>query len=300
MADFGDHICRLSVIKYILEQYPHVLLHTWVPDFFVDYVKYCFPKLDVQPYSAAKEKYNSKLTGIKGGGWEHTSIKTHLIDHAFHVLVDRQVGIEHKNYVQINTESIDISKFDLPKDYVVIPTGFTAAVREFSAPVVDGIVDYLLSKSLTPVFLGNKQAITGNGLNIDATFRCDYSKGIDLIGKTSLLEAHHILSKSKAAVGLDNGLLHVAGMTQIPIVMGLTTLIPEHRLPYRNNILGWNTYVVQPPASLKCRGCQSNFNFVYEHDFRTCFYVNIKLDTKIRCVEQLTAALFIEQMEKFL
>ncbi len=112
-------------------------------------------------------------------------------------------------------------------------------------------------------------------MGITGNFKADYTKGINLIDKTSLFEAHSIMANSAAVLGLDNGLLHLACMSSTAkLVYGFTTVEPRHRLPYRNDIQGYNCLVVMPTKEeLSCIGCQSNMNFANTtHCFTTCFY----------------------------
>lgn len=299
----GDHICNMPAIWYAYTQYPHIVPHLWVPDFFLDLAKNLLPGVIIKPFSRQKE-YNDKMPGKQIYSQQHTSMSTHLVDTAFHMLLDKSVDIEHKNYRLLNLDKISIKKFTLPEKYVVVTTGFTAEVREMLPNVVNSVSAYIKEKGYTPVFLGSHVAKVGTTMvnDIKGTFKADvnYNAGIDLIDKTTLLEAGKIISGAKCIVGLDSGLLHLAGCTDTPIVASFTSVKPEHRLPYRKNQLGWNCYPIEPPATLACRGCQSNWEFIFTHDYRKCFYVENKLDTEIQCVKSLTSDLYIEQLEKIL
>lgn len=292
----GDHVCRLSAIKYIVEQYPHVNLTVWCPKFFVEFAKKAVPKANWQPYKDNILTSMSRPLISAGSNAGVSSMGMHLVDHAFATIVDRQVSIEHKNYVQVDNSNVDLSKFNLPKPYVVVTTGYTAKVRELIPSVVNEIVAYIKSRNYNVVFLGNRNAVIGSKAKpIQGQFsnEINYSEGLDLRDKTSLIEAQAIIAQSKTIVGLDNGLLHLAGTSNIPIVFGFTTVLPEHRVPYRNNQLGWNTYVVTPPESLSCRGCQSKMNFVYD-DFRFCRYKDYK------CTKEADSSPYIEHLKDIL
>ncbi len=108
------------------------------------------------------------------------------------------------------------------------------------------------------------------------------------------------MSKAKAVVGVDNGLLHVAGCTGVAIVGGFTTVRPEIRMPIRHNILGWNYHAVIPDKSLDCSFCQQDTNFLYGHDYRKCWYKEKKERTEILCIKQLTADKFKTILESIL
>jgi len=69
-------------------------------------------------------------------------------------------------------------------------------------------------------------------------------------------------------IGLDNGLIHLAGMTDVPIVAGYTTVDPYYRVPYRHGVKGWNCYVVEPTS--ECRYCQTEHFETYGINFLEC------------------------------
>lgn len=292
----GDQICRMSAIRHMHDHNLHCTFYVWVPDYFVDLARHLAPDITIGSFTDAKTKYDATIPGRQTNVKNIHNLACHLVDHAFHVLACREVDIYHKNYLQLSTKGIYVHDFKLPEKYVVITTGFTANVREMIPSVVNELSDYILKKGYTPVFLGSKQVPTGAEHVIEGTFKeeIDYCKGISLIDKTTLLQTGRIISESAAIVGLDNGLLHLAGCTKVPIVMGFTTVKPEHRVPYRNSELGWNVYPVVPPETLKCRFCQSNWDFLYDHDFRECFY----RDTM--CKFLLTSDRYIEKLEQIL
>lgn len=293
----GDNIARMSAMKYIQTHYSHVTPYLYVPDYFLQLGRNLIPDMIIRPFSKGNKKFNATWPGRQTAIRQHDTLATHLVDHGFHVLSDRQVDIEHKNYLKLNLERINIDKFKLPKEYIVITTGFTAPIREFKPEKVNAIVKYLNEKQMVVVFLGSYQTKVGyNVENIKGNFNeeIDYSKGIDLINKTSLLEAGKIIARSKGIVGVDNGLLHLAGCTEVPIIAGFTSVEPKYRLPYRHNQLGWNCYVVVPPESCKERFFQSNWDFVYDHDFRTCYYGDYEM------VKSLPTEDFIKHLEKIL
>jgi ADP-heptose:LPS heptosyltransferase len=230
----------------------------------------------------------------------YNNLSTHLTDHAFRILCLQEVDPIHKNYLPINTKSVSIKRFALPENYVVISTGYTAKVREMRPEVVNGLVDYLVSRNYKPVFLGKKTTYAGNGFAIEGVFSEEirFEDGLDLRDQTTLLESVQIIDGAAAIVGLDNGLLHLAATTDVPIVGGFTSVDPDHRLPYRHSELGWNYYPVSLTSEeLSCIHCQSNCVFTLNHpegDFRYCMYDDYK------CTEMLGAEKYIEKLEEIL
>lgn len=302
-VDFGDNLARMSAIKYIKETWKHVTMNLIVPDYFYDVAKNLVPGITVGKFSDGPKYWANGLPAVQTQN-SHDGLRTHLVDHSFSVLANKQVEIEYKNYCKLNTKDIDITKFNLPEKYVVVTTGFTAEVREMKAQVVNEVASYIKSKGYEVVFLGSKASSTGlvsqkilvGNFNSDI----DYSVGIDLINKTTLLEAGKVIGQAKSIVGVDNGLLHLAGCTDTHIIVAFTNVAPELRLPYRNNQLGWNCTAIVPEKSLKCRFCQSNWGFDLKTNFTKCYYKENKMDTTIKCVDSMTSSKFIEALEKVL
>lgn len=294
----GDLIAALVAVDYVHNTYKHVKLHVWVPDYALSLVSMALPKVKVNNFTTAKRKYDaSKPTINTRWNGRSSPMKRHLVDYAFEVLCDEAPTIDKKNYLRIDTSKVKVTHFDLPEKYVVMTTGFTAPNREFLSQYINEVVAYIKSKGYYVVFLGKTQTATGTKHMIKGNFsdEIQYNEGLNLIDKTSLLEAMKICGDAKAVVGLDNGLLHIAGCTDVAIVGGFTNCDPKTRMPFRNNELGWNFYpVVPPPLKKSCNFCQTRLNFVYGHDFKECYYKNMN------CLESLEPKLYIEQLEKIL
>lgn len=290
----GDLIAHLPAVKYILDHHPQILAELWVHDYGVDLCKKLFqdyPHCKVKGLSK-KDQYKNNQMARSPYAHKISNLSCHLVEHGFYTMVHTSVEDRHKNYLQM--EPIDVSGFNLPEKYVVVTTGFTSLTRQWKKESIDETVDYIILKGYTPVFIGKANTATGTDHVITGNFDADYTKGIDLINSTSLFEAHGIMANAKCVIGLDNGLCHLAAMSKVPIVMGFTSVEPRHRLPYRDNILGKDCYVVKP-KDLKCFGCQSNFNFAdNSHDFKYCYYDDYK------CIDLMTSDLWIEQLEKLL
>lgn len=293
--DLGDLISQLPAIKFILENHQQHLYNLWVHDYGTPICKKLFghyPNVKIRGVGQNKKEYNDKLPARSPYAHKVGNLASHLTEHAFYTLLGRSVEDQYKNYLQL--DPIDVSHFNLPEKYVCITTGFTSKTRQWLDEYVNGVVDYVLGEGYTPVFLGKSYVQSTETVAIKGKFTADYSKGVNLIDKTNLFEAHSIMTKSSCVVGLDNGLLHLSCMSNVPSVWGFTTVDPNHRLPYRENTLGWNTYTVTPDSkTLACTFCQSNMSFA-SHDFTDCFYKDFK------CLQELTIEKWIEQLDKIL
>lgn len=300
----GDHVAALPSVLSASKQNVNITL--FVPDFFIDFAKDMLPNIQVLGFKDV-EKRDKQASAVQTISAAHTPMRMHLVDYAATMITDKQLDEDEKNYLRYPVGKNSISRFNLPEKYVVLTPAYTAPVREWHPDIINEVSAYVVDKGYTPVYIGSdKTLLVAKHGSQSVTYKgqfnetVNYSNGINLVNKTSLSEAAEIMAKARAVVGLDNGLLHVAGCTDVPIVGGFTSVDPKYRMPYRNNVMGLNFYPVVPDKSLECRFCQSNWSFVYEFDFKTCYYKEKGFDDRIRCVTDLTADKYIEQLEKIL
>lgn len=296
----GDVIASLPAVNYILKYHPHVSINFWVGDFIVEFAQRSLPKdprIKIRGFTDIKDYDNTLYARAIGYGSTHTNFATHMTKHAFSMYLNVEPPVEEMNYLPLDTTGIDITKYELPEKYVCLNVGHTAVVREWLPEYITEVAKYIKDKGYTPVFLGRSESPNGAGHIIKGHLDkpIDFSLGIDLRDKTTLSEAQVVIAGAKAMVGLDCGLLHVAGTTDTAIVGGFTSVEPEHRMPIRHNVLGWNFYpVTLTPKQLACIGCQSNMSFSYGHRFDQCFHGDLL------CIKMLVPDLYIEQLEKIL
>lgn len=297
----GDLVCSLVAVDYIIRNYPWMNLLVWVPDYMLDFAKDVLPeKAIVRNYTDAKKKYDDKRGAISTQ-WtgRHTPMRVHPVDYAFHIMVDEHVEFSKKNYLKFTGDKVDISKFNLPEKYVVIGVGSVFKVKEMPVDTTNGIAKYCNEKGYTPVFVGKEESEVGagpnKGIKVANIAKVDYSLGINLVNQTNLMELAKIIQGAKAYVGMDGGNVHIAGCTNTPIVVGYTFIDgKKHNVPIRNNILGYNSFVVEPDDSLKCRFCQTKMNFVYNHHYPDCYYRDFA------CLKHMTPERFNAHLEKIL
>lgn len=287
----------LIVCSYMIKQYPWVNLLVWIPDFLLEFTKKLLPShICVRPFSAMEDKFNIKISTLSTEWDGRTSpMKIHQVDYSFLRICDEMPSIEHKNSLAFNTlEDIDITSFNLPDKYVCIAIGHTSRTREWKIESLNEVIGYVKLRGYTPVFLGNKTVQTGQKEPIQSFVKegINLNEGINLLDKTTLLQTTKIISKSKCIIGMDGGLLHLAGCTNTAIVGGFTTVAPEIRMPIRNNQLGWNYFPVTPPKTLQCRFCQNTTNFLQNHDYRYCIYKNYA------CIDTLKPDTWVNELEK--
>lgn len=276
----GDQICRLPAIKKMVSN-PHVFIKLHCPSYFLDFAKEMLkdiPQIEFLTLSDPKLPFGMDFNPDK-----LSSLAIHLVHHAYMFLLGELP--DDASYLKA-----PLGPRVQEGDYVIITTGFTAKVREWDPSSVNAVVNWCLDNQYIPIFLGSKEIKHNDVENINATFsnEIQWDQGKDLRGQTSLMEALHLMQYAKAVVGVDNGLLHLAGMTDVPIIAGYTSVLAKHRMPIRNNIIGYNVTTVEPD---NCYGCQSLIKFDFNHDFRICYHGDYT------CTKELTSNKWIRALE---
>jgi hypothetical protein len=293
----GDLIARLPAIKYILQTQPHIFINLWVHKYGVDLCKTLLPysNIKIDSIDEANNNFNENLLGRSPDRGHISNLSIHMTNHAFMTLAHREVEDKYKNYLKL--EPIDISHFNIPEKSIILTTGYTSNSRAWKSKSVNETVDYIISKGYTPIFLGKSFTHAYKNDGISGIFEADYNKDgtINLIDKTNLFECYSIMNKAGIVLGLDNGLLHLAALSEeTKIIYGFTTVLPEHRLPYRKNQMGYNCLLVMPTEEeLRCFGCQSKMTFASTNfDFRNCFYQDYK------CLDLMSSDRWIAKLKE--
>lgn len=246
------------------------------------------------PVMLQQESLNATGAHLFTCGWVYFTNKERAPGHA-----DRS-GLPWNHYPKFKQADLDAARIPeaaaalTPGRYAVVTTGQTTPSRHVRPEYWNYVIEHVRAQGLTPVFLGKRVTETGNLRNIHTEYARELrlDLGVNLLDQTSLFEAAAIMSRAAYVVGHDNGLLHLAGCTEVPIVFGYNLASPEHRKPIRT--VGQTYDVALTHEELPCTFCQSRTNFVIGFNFRSCFYGDL------RCMELLfanKAAKWREQMD---
>lgn len=247
----GDLVCCLVAVDWNIRHYPKIHFHVWCPDYLVDFAKHVLHEgATVRGFSKAKAKFRHDIMGMTTE-WctNHTCIRTHPVDYGFHMLSDRHVyDLNEKNYLQIRPDEINVKHFDLPRNYVVIAATSVEPVRTMPVKTANELIEYVLQKGYTPVFLGKEKSDCGiNNFEIVAKpIEINFRRGLNLLNRTSLLESAKIIHEARAFIGMDGGLAHIAGCTDTNIVCGFTASSPSHVAPIRRGSQTYKNYPIEP------------------------------------------------------
>lgn len=315
-AGLGDFVCRLPAIKELCSRRPRLTLHLFVPDYVLKFHQYVMKvsglsrQVLVYPMSVFQDWIKGKELPVGDfKPWTFTSLKMHLVDHAWVAMLDELTDDLHKkSYLELPEPPVTTPLDDMdPGPYVTVNVGFTALVKAWNNKEIEDVSHWLRQEGFTPVFLASNKGHSLGGLTEEerqvfkdprykpeSRLDLDTSMGIDLRGETDLLQTWKILSGAKAHVGIEGGLTHLAAMTDIPIVAGYTFREPKTTLPIRKGKLGYKVVVVEPDKDLACRYCQSRGAYMFGHDYRACYYKDYL------CKEQMRASKFIAGLREAL
>lgn len=281
----GDYICWMSAVKWVLDTQHQVTVNLYVQNFFMEIADRLFVgkygarirvrnimellHVDLKKMGYVVQPQNQNFPNAMG---------MHLTDLGFAIFTNHMPQGEYRNHVRLDVEDIHVP-FELPEKYAVMTTGHTTQAREWKAKGVNGVSKYFNKMGITPVFLGRSEIFkVQNQGPLDVKYQAnfspeiDYSAGIDLRDKTTLLQAAKIMSKATVVVGLDNGLIHLAGTQNVPIVMGLNIAKPAEREIRRPEGSKMVQYLTPDEKILTCTFCQSNQRFNNGQDFKFCIY----------------------------
>lgn len=295
----GDLVCSIPALKHLISSQHWINPLVWVPDHLLTFFKHFLPNnVTIRNYTEANKKYNEKLIGVTTKWLPHrTAMRIHPIDHSYISLLDMYpYDTRQRSYPRVRAEEIDLSDFDLPEKYVVIVATAAEIVKTMPVETMNSIVDYVKSKGYEVVFVGQEKVDNGREVREIPKLSIDFTKGLNLVNKTSLLELAAIMDKSKAVIGMDGGPIHIAGFSSAPIIAGYTFASPDHLMPIRDGVLGKDVYPIVPPESLECRFCQTNWNLLYGTDFRSCYYGN----NDYTCVKNMSFNDFKIEIDKVL
>lgn len=286
----GDFICWMAAMKWLAESYDYLRGHIICPYWFVpiaENVMEGFEKWKVCPEIPEKFKdgYGLKQAHIH----PVNATMMHLLDLGFLYYAGvSPVPPDAALYPQLrNLDKVKECKPFLanrPERYAVMTPGSTAPSRTMRAKAFNETVEHLHSKGITPLFLGTSAMDKGRRV-ISYEEGYDLTQGLNLIDKTSTLQAAKIMSEAEMVIGVDNGLLHLAAMTEAPIVFAYTIVGPAHRRPLRKK--GIIVEIFNKPEELPCTFCQEKVRFFWDHDFENCIYKDYK------CLDLLSGDNFI-------
>lgn len=269
----GDYIHWTTPIQWAIESSPHLYGYIYAPKFFKELADLWFaPYSDRFEVITGDSVNDPRVLASNRAVPDGKQLSNQCSHHMFNVgwTYFCQMGFIPDGWnrlPRIKGDEADISRFIIPENYAVIPTHATAENRRLSPKAIEEISAYLVRHGVTPVYIGKSVELTDYRATTTAA---DLSQGIDLRDRTTLVESACIMARARFVLGIDGGMLHLACCSDVPVLMGFTSVHPKVRVPPRR--LGAKTAVIAPPEGLACRFCNTNMKFIIGHDFKNCLY----------------------------
>lgn len=309
----GDMIARTPALLYSLKHHIQISLTLYVFDFAVELFEEIFKEYKDRCQIRSRGSFAADSLKFQGTPVidfhpiQVSSSKTNLTEYGF-LIVENRIPARGPdwNYPRVEVSLDETTpKGEVLREarYGVLCTGYTSPVREWLPNHAFDVAEWMIQNGITPVYLGKRsQAFEGPQRLIEAHLKDEaiHPQGIDLRDATSLLEALKVMSGAQFVAGVDNGLLHLASLTDVPTIWGFTSILPHTRLPYRHGVQGWRALTVTPDATLLCRFCETRQNYVagrmdkpgVGHDYKYCYYEDYE------CLSHLTAGKFIAKIKE--
>lgn len=272
----GGYVCYVRALQWVAENCPHLKIQIFVPVFFFELAKHWLSPYGWEVYfhDDIKTKYKKDDPAMAPDfpvrDQLYNALGGHPLDIGFSYYANMSgPPPDYNNYPALNFPESALPASVFGKDYAVLTPGSTAANRTLSSEQWNFLISEVISRGLTPVFLGKSDLTLKYGGSFPADIA--YDKGIDLRNQTSPLEAAAIMQHARFTLGLDNGLLHLASCTPGNVIFAYNVASPEHRMPRRR--AGQRTEnIFLTPAELSCIHCQSRMKLLIGHDFKQCLY----------------------------
>jgi ADP-heptose:LPS heptosyltransferase len=140
----------------------------------------------------------------------------------------------------------------LPDKYVLIHPVQTWPSRTWSAENWMRLTNLLNERGISVVSIGKDSSETGFFNIQKPIFNFEIENGLNLMNKTTISQAWHLIDKSISFVTMDSGLLHLAGTTDSEIIMLGSSIRPEFRLPFRKNSQDYKQHYTSGGCRLSC------------------------------------------------
>lgn len=288
----GDHISCLPVVKYLSSKGLKIQLYTnYNSKFRNDNLIYCTELWDrvTSLYYYSNEFFDKCIFIKPMDQSNHFKRNIHFVSNAFESVSEFIESDYSLNYVKMN-KNIKTNFDFIDKNSVIINTSYTENRKRIPDILLRKITKLVKQLNLTPVFVGKIQK---SRLSYESGFNnVDTSTGINLIDKLTLSDLVYVLSKSKLVISQDGGIIHLAGMTNIPIFSFYTVVDPLTRLPIRNNIVGFLCKYYTPDIS--CKYCYTRIGNCEEFCKQTR---SIDLP---KCISSFNHEQIIESLHSFL
>jgi hypothetical protein len=261
----GDFVCFMPSMIWIAKTSPHVMGSVLCPEYFAPVARLVFEQYGID-WPVFTDKKDLPPGFVREMGVYPNATGVPLVD----------LGFLYFAHTSPPPRGADIyPRVRFPQwrheggPIAVVTAGASHDNRKLPPRAMNGILNHLRAKGMTPVVLG-KSEVGSRAIAFDEGY--DFSQTFDLINKTTLIEAGSIMQAARVVIGVDSGLLHLAAMTAVPLVFGYTVASPATRRPRRVEGVATIGEIYPDPDVLTCTFCQDKMRHLVNHDFKNCLY----------------------------
>lgn len=252
----GDTIASTPIIRKLYNSYNQKIRIISIHQEIFKNISYVEKVYDPQSVNLdfIKENfiYHNSFNNIGKKNQFGVEIKHNTIDiRQFHAInLGMMLGIDEMeyDYTPDKYEVID----GLPEKYVLIHPVQTWPSRTWSAENWVKLTHLLNDRNISVVSIGKDSSETGFFDIKKPIFNFHIENGMNLMNKTTISQAWHLINNSLCFITMDSGLLHLAGTTDTEIIMLGSSIRPEFRLPYRKNTQTYKQHYVAGKCRLNC------------------------------------------------
>lgn len=261
-----EMLCTLPALRWASQNTP------WVSNFNVVYSEAHEGILKnlLKPYSNITlmdyERAVEELTGspaFKLDSNHSTYLRKHIIDHAFHTVIDVDVpkipGV--RSPIMFDTDSLPPPLFvGSPFSHCVLVQAASNIKNKFFKPEeFENFLRYLISLNLVPVLIGNSKNPIGEPEGC-----------VDLTNNLTLEQIASLMYDVGRFIGFDGDLVHLAAsVPRCKIISVYTSVSPIHSAP---DLGPERLRVVTPSDPNFCGHCQTKHHLLIGADFSNDFH----------------------------
>tara|TARA_Y100000034_G_scaffold1451_2_gene1807 strand:+ start:343 stop:2241 length:1899 start_codon:yes stop_codon:yes gene_type:complete len=247
----GDTLCSTPTLKKISNSYGEKFcVATHVPEIFSNnpYVKKVvdIKSFNKNKYDIFETYYNVGKQDSKGIEKKHSVIdirQFHAIDLGFNLLPEE---------MECEFYPAPYEDLKLPSNYVCVHPVQTWESRTWPREKWEQLIERLTKQGIYVVLLGHDSHERGFWDIEKPVFDIKQKGVINLLNKTNISQAWHVITNASKFITMDSGLLHVAGTTDTHIIQLGSSIHYKFRAPYRKGSQDYKYDYVGGPCDIFC------------------------------------------------
>jgi hypothetical protein len=204
-------------------------------------------KIDYSKYIHHKSFDNIGYPDQRGVETKHNTMdirQLHSVGLGF-MLTDEELETEYYRESHVHIPN-------LPEKYVLIHPVQSWPNRTWSINNWQQLVTELNNRNIPVVCIGRDSSEVGFHNVQKPIFELDITLGLNLMNRTNLDEAHYLMENAMCLITMDSGMLHLAGTTDVHIILLGSAINPKLRIPYRKGNQDYKIDYIQGGCNLMC------------------------------------------------